>query len=138
MSQRIGIDEWAMAVALLTAERSEDPHLKVGAVALNSENRVIATAYNGLAPSKDVEQVWWLDREATSPYKLHAEQNLCSLFRRGEATWVYVSTCPCPSCMVLLIAHGVHGIDYHHEYDNDRVGSARQIANFYNVMLRQI
>ena len=39
-----------MTLAHAAALRSEDPYRKVGAAALDADNRVIGTAYNGLYP----------------------------------------------------------------------------------------
>ena len=50
---RLSIPEYAMALAEVASLRSEDPFRKVGAAALDADNRVIATAYNGLAPGFD-------------------------------------------------------------------------------------
>ena len=47
---RIALPEYAMALAHVASLRSEDPYRKVGAVAIDFSNRVIGTAYNGLAP----------------------------------------------------------------------------------------
>src|SRR5205085_2867143 len=47
---RLSIPEYAMALAHVASLRSEDPFRKVGAVAFDFDNRVIGTAYNGLAP----------------------------------------------------------------------------------------
>ena len=51
--KRLSIPEYAMALAEVASLRSEDPFRKVGAAALDWDNRVIATAYNGLAPGFD-------------------------------------------------------------------------------------
>jgi uncharacterized protein (DUF1501 family) len=41
---------------------------------------------------------------------LHAEVNLCSLFRRGEARIVATTTMPCTACMQTLCAYGIKEI----------------------------
>ena len=47
---RLPIPQYVMALAHVAALRSEDPYRKVGAAALDKDNRVIGTAYNGLFP----------------------------------------------------------------------------------------
>ena len=42
--ERLQIPEYAMALAHVAALRSEDPYRKVGAAALDFDNRVIGTA----------------------------------------------------------------------------------------------
>jgi dCMP deaminase len=61
---RLSIPQYAMALADVASLRSEDPYRKVGAAALDHENRVIGTAYNGLAPGFNPPQGFWDDRES--------------------------------------------------------------------------
>ena len=89
---RISIPRYAMALAHVASLRSEDPYRKVGAAALDHDNRVIATAYNGLAPGFNAPDGFWSDREGRQKFMLHAEINLCSLFKRGEAKIVATTT----------------------------------------------
>ena len=130
----------AAHVAKVMMERSEDPWTKVGAVALTTDNRIIATAYNGLLPAYDMTRLWEyhggkMDRDVRLPFMVHAEQNLCSLIKRGEAHWVVITTMPCPSCALLLAAHGIRKIVYLQPYERD--DGARRIAEFYNLELEQ-
>lgn len=126
----------AIEVALSMEGRSEDPWTKVGAVALTSDNRIIATAYNGLLPGIELCQVLSMrgkieERDFRLPFMVHAEQNLCSLIRRGEATWVVTTVCPCPSCLLLLACHGVKKIVYIRDYARDN--RTMEIAKFYSI-----
>ena len=99
-----------MALAQVASLRSEDPYRKVGAVALDWDNRVIGAAYNGLAPGFEAPEGFWADRDARQRFMLHAEINLCSLFRRGEAKLVASTTMPCTACMQTLCAYGIEQI----------------------------
>jgi dCMP deaminase len=130
---RLSIDEYALQLAEVAAKRSEDPYQQVGAVALSKENRIIATAYNGVAPKFQVLDGFWDNRDFRLLYMLHAEQNLCSLFTRGEVETVATTLCPCSTCMTLLIAHGVKRVIYREEYGRDN--KAHVIASFYKVDL---
>ena len=134
-SDRLSIPKYAMALAHVASLRSEDPYRKVGAAALDHDNRVIGTAYNGLAPGFDPPAGFWYDRAARQKFMLHAEVNLCSLFRRGEARIVATTTMPCTACMQTLCAYGIREIyyrDIYHESD------APEIAALYGVKLEQI
>ncbi len=134
-STRIAIPEYAMALAHVASLRSEDPYRKVGAVALDHANRVIGTAYNGLAPGFDAPAGFWDDREARRKFMLHAEVNLCSLFTRGAARLVACTTKPCTSCMQMLCAYGVGEIFFRDDYpDSD----ANEIAAMYGARLVQV
>ena len=101
--KRLPIPEYVMALAHVAALRSEDPYRKVGAAALDKDNRVIGTAYNGLFPGFSAPEGFWDSREERQKYMLHAEINLCSLFKRGEARVVACTTMPCTSCMQALL-----------------------------------
>ncbi len=124
-----------MALAHVASLRSEDPYRKVGAAALDGDNRVIGTAYNGLAPGFDPPPGFWDDREARQKFMLHAEVNLCSLFRRGEARIVATTTMPCTSCMQTLCAYGIEEIYYADVYCES---DADEIAELYGVRLARI
>jgi len=132
---RLSIPQYAMALAHVASLRSEDPYRKVGAAALDFDNRVIGTAYNGLAPGYNPPASFWDDREARQKFMLHAEVNLCSLFRRGEAKIVATTTMPCTACMQTLCAYGIREIYYREIY---QVSDAPEIAALYNVKLEQI
>lgn len=121
---RLDVDHYAMLLACAVRLRSEDPWLKVGAVALSPENRLIAAAYNGPRPGFVAKPGFWEDREKRRPYIIHAEVNLCSLFQRGEVKTVAVTTMPCSSCATTLIAHGVKRIVWGERYQRDSAGSS--------------
>ena len=134
-STRLPIPQYVMTLAHAAALRSEDPYRKVGAAALDADNRVIGTAYNGLYPGFKAQDTFWASREERQKYMLHAEINLCSLFRRGEAKVVACTTMPCTSCMQALCAHGVKTIYYCEPYDKSE---APAIASLYGVELIQV
>lgn len=124
-----------MALAEVASLRSEDPFRKVGAAALDWDNRVIGTAYNGLAPGFQAPEGFWDDREKRQRYMLHAEVNLCSLFKRGEARLVATTTMPCTACMQTLAAYGIEEIYYRDVYQESH---APEIASIYGIKLAQV
>ena len=132
---RLPIPQYVMALAHVAALRSEDPYRKVGAAALDKDNRVIGTAYNGLFPGFDAPEGFWASRDERQKYMLHAEINLCSLFKRGEARIVACTTMPCTSCMQALCAHGVRTIYYGEDY---AASQAPAIAAMYGVELIKV
>lgn len=134
-ASRLPIPQYAMALAHVASLRSEDPYRKVGAAALDFDNRVIGTAYNGLAPGYNPPPGFWDDRDARQKFMLHAEVNLCSLFRRGEAKIVATTTMPCTACMQTLCAYGIREVYYREIY---HVSDAPEIAALYNVKLEQV
>ena len=136
MSERLSWDEYAMRIAEVAALRSEDPFVKVGACALNAENKVIGVAYNGLAAGKTVEKEFWLNRNKRRPYILHAEANLLSLFKKNECATIACTLLPCSQCAAHIVAHGVKRVLYRDVYETDKQGS--EILKFYNVDLIQV
>lgn len=132
---RLSIPEYAMALAHVASLRSEDPFRKVGAVAIDFDNRVIGTAYNGLAPGYNASPDFWSDRDDRRKYMLHAEVNLCSLFTRGNVRLVACTTKPCTSCMQMLCAYGVKEVYYR---DNYIESEADLIAERYGIQLVQL
>ena len=132
---RISMPQYAMALAEVASLRSEDPFRKVGAVAIDHANRVIGTAYNGLAPGFNADATFWVDRDARQKFMLHAEVNLCSLFTRGSVRLVAVTTKPCTSCMQMLCAYGITEIYYRDDYPGSE---ADAIAAMYGVKLQAL
>lgn len=132
---RISIPRYAMALAQVASLRSEDPYRKVGAAALDHDNRVIATAYNGLAPGFNAPDDFWNDREGRQKFMLHAEINLCSLFKRGEAKIVATTTMPCTACMQTLCAYGIKEVYYQEVY---HASEAPEIAELYGIRLEKV
>lgn len=132
---RITIPQYAMALAHVASLRSEDPFRKVGAAALDFDNRVIGTAYNGLAPGFDALDGFWDDRDQRQKFMLHAEVNLCSLFKRGEVKLMASTTMPCTSCMQTLCAYGIKEIYYRDIYSQS---SAPEIAATYGIHFEQV
>ena len=132
---RISIPQYAMALAHVASLRSEDPFRKVGAVAFDFSNRVIGTAYNGLAPKFNASPEFWANRDDRRKYMIHAEVNLCSLFTRGNVRLVACTTKPCTSCMQMLCAYGVEEIYFREDYESSE---ADAIADLYSVKLVQL
>ncbi len=132
---RLSIPEYAMALAHVASLRSEDPFRKVGAVAFDFDNRVIGTAYNGLAPGFNPDHTFWLDRDTRRKYMLHAEVNLCSLFTRGNVRLIACTTEPCTSCTQMLCAYGVKEIYFRDPYPDSE---ASAICKLYGIKLEQL
>ena len=132
---RISFNDYAMALAEVASMRSEDPYRKVGAVAFDKSNRVIATSYNGLMAGYVAPEDFWDDRVSRQKYMLHAETNLCALFKRGDVYTVAVTTLPCTSCMQLLCAHDIKRIIYGEDYPGSYTFT---LAEQYNIELIQV
>lgn len=134
-------DEWALKLALLTAQRATCCRRQVGCVLLNSRGHVLATGYNGVAAGlphcNHVEHAILHDGlvsvaifpHACSGAKapsgtnldgcqaIHAEQNALLQCRDMYAIHTaYVTASPCMTCCKLLLNTSCQRIVYVEEY----------------------
>lgn len=129
-------DQWAMQLALLTAQRTTCLRRGVGCVLLNSRGHVLATGYNGVAAGlphcNEVDPTYHLNggyRHACAGARalsginldacqaIHAEQNALlqcqDVYRIHTA---YVTTSPCITCVKLLLNTSCERIVFVEEY----------------------
>jgi dCMP deaminase len=136
MKHRPSWEEYALNLARGASSRSEDPYSKVGACALDYNNRVLGVAYNGLVSKTTVSTSFWHDRDKRRPYMIHAEQNLLSLFKKGEAKILACTLLPCSDCARLICSWEIPLVVYLHDYQRDL--SALDIFKFYKTKLKKI
>jgi len=136
MKLRKSWEEYALQLAIVASNRSIDPYKKVGACGLDFENRVLGVAYNGLAPGKDVEVSFWVDRDERRKYMIHAEVNLLSHFKRGDCKILACTLLPCSACAAMIAAYGIKKVVYSEVYTRDT--NALDIFKFYNIVCDQI
>lgn len=111
-------DEYFMAVALLSAERSKDPSTQVGACIANSQNKIVGVGYNGFPIGcSDDELPWSRQGDFLStkyPYVCHAELNavLNSISTDLIGCRIYVGLFPCNECTKVIIQSGIEEIIY--------------------------
>ena len=129
-------EQHALALAIEASKRSEDPYIKVGACALDYNNRVLGVSYNGLASGKNTTTNFWKDRDKRRLYMIHAEQNLLSLFKRGEARLLACTLLPCSDCARLIGCWNIPTVCYIDDYKRDL--GAIDIFKFYGIRLKKI
>ena len=141
---RLSRDEWALKLALLTAQRTTCCRRAVGCVLLNARGHVLSTGYNGVAaglPHCNHEEetgyagghfdhlVHVIHPHACSGAKapsgtnldgcqaIHAEQNALLQCRDMYAIHTaYVTASPCMTCCKLLLNTSCQRIVYVEEY----------------------
>ena len=128
---RVPWEKYALDLAKTASQRSEDPHMKVGACALNEHNMVLALGYYGLAPRKEVDDSFWEDRNRRRPYMIHAEANCLSLVKRGEVKLLAVTLLPCSSCATLIASYDIPKVVYGQIYERDM--KSLEIFDFYDI-----
>lgn len=115
-------DEYFLGIAAAVAARADCRRRRVGAV-LVSDNRIVATGYNGAPPGgpsclagqcprglqENVEPGSSYDTGPGACVALHAEQN-CLLYAdrsRAEAATIYITDAPCDGCRRMIAGSGV-------------------------------
>jgi dCMP deaminase len=135
---RLSWDEYGCFLALVSKSRSIDPFTRVGGAALNEENRVLGTAYNGLKPGAEMPE--WMKLEENRPQKselfLHCESNLCSLLTRNQCKTIYLTLSPCIKCCQQLAALNVKRIVYLKEYD--KCSKFKEFCDFHSIQYEQL
>lgn len=105
-------DSRFMSLAFAIAAWSKDPSSCIGAVAISSDHRVLATGYNGFPVGIDDSEERYSDRETKLKYIVHAEMNMiynaCNHGVSLAESTVYVWGLPiCNECAKGVIQTGV-------------------------------
>lgn len=99
-------DKRFMDMAFLVASWSKDPSTKVGAVIVDTNNRVVSLGYNG--PPRGVEDDATIDRDTKLRRTIHAEKNAILFARGGTAgCTLYVTHHPCGPCAAVIAQVGI-------------------------------
>lgn len=140
-------DEYFMAVALLSAQRSKDPSTQVGACVANSQNKIVGVGYNGFPWGCSDDELPWSREgdflQTKYPYVCHAELNavLNSISRDLRGCRIYVGLFPCNECTKVIIQSGIEEIIYlsdkYAETDAVRA-SKRMLDTSPNIRYRQL
>jgi dCMP deaminase len=131
---RLSRDEWALKLALITAQRTTCCRRAVGCVLLNARGHVLSTGYNGVAaglPHCNEHDPWHpigFPHECSGAHSpsgtnldscqaIHAEQNALLQCRDMYAIdTAYVTASPCMTCCKLLLNTSCRRIVYVDEY----------------------
>ena len=130
-------DEYFMAVALLSAQRSKDPNTQVGACIVNEQNRIVGVGYNGLPRGcSDDDMPWSRDGnflESKYAYVCHAELNavLNAISTDLRQCRIYVTLFPCNECVKVIMQSGIGEIVYLSDKyrDSDAVKAAKNMLD---------
>lgn len=105
-----------MNISLSISKRSPDPKKQVGAVIVDSSNRIISTGYNGL-PKGISEDINWSDRNSIRELILHAENNAILYIKSKESNLkLYTTLSPCKDCIKLIKTAGINTVYYIEKY----------------------
>lgn len=140
-------DEYFMAIALLSAERSKDPNTQVGACVANEQNKIVGVGYNGFPLGCSDDELPWSrtgDYLSTKyPYVCHAELNavLNAISTDLRNCRIYVGLFPCNECTKVIIQAGIKEIIYLSDKykDTDQVkASKRMLDTAAHITYRQL
>ena len=93
-----------MGLATVIAARSEDPHQKVGCIAVRSDLSVVGIGYNGVPSGLEID---WSGRDERRPLVIHAEANALRYAKPDEVMCLYVTLPPCPACLTLIASYRI-------------------------------
>jgi len=128
-SDYLSWDDYFMAVAFLSAQRSKDPNTQVGCCIVNKEKKIVGIGYNGLPwGCSDDEFPWSRKSESNNPldtkypFVCHAELN--AILNKNEGKLkdcrMYVALFPCNECAKLIIQSGISEVVFYGDkYHND-------------------
>lgn len=145
MRKVLSWDEYFMALAHLSAVRSKDPSTQVGAVIVDSNNRVVGLGYNEFPRGCDDRKFPW-EREGEFldtkyAYVVHAELNaILNANKLIENCRLYVSLFPCNECSKAIIQSGIKEIIYESDKykDLDQFKASKKMLEAAGVKLRQL
>lgn len=134
-SDYISWDDYFMAVAFLSAQRSKDPTTQVGTCIVNEEKKIVGVGYNGFPIGCSDDDLPWGREGATLadtkyPYSCHSELNAImnsnSLNLKGCT--LYTAYFPCNECAKLIIQSGIRHVKYLRMYDKGVQTAQRMFA----------
>lgn len=113
-----------MLLAETASLRSKDPNTQVGAIIVDSSNRVIGTGYNGFKPGAEETPKLW-ERPEKYKHVVHAEKNALK-FSGGntEGGAVYCTLMPCIDCAQYVVEKKIKSVyfrDYREEFSGSLV-----------------
>lgn len=116
---RLNWNSYFMAIAQLSALRSNDPSSKIGACIVNSDNQILGIGYNGFPRGVSEKSFSW-NREGEwidtkYPFVCHAELNAISNTSNKfdlKGSTIYTSLFPCNECAKMIIQFGIKHVVY--------------------------
>lgn len=114
-------DDYFMAIAFLSAERSKDPNRQVGACLVSQDGIILGIGYNGFPRGCSDDKLPWSKKskngdplETKYPYVCHAEVNCILNTNHASAAGqkLYVTMFPCNECAKVIIQSGVSEVIY--------------------------
>jgi len=127
-------DDYFMAVAFLSAQRSKDPNKQVGACIVGVDHIILGIGYNGFPRGCPDGKLPWakVSTDGSSlgtkyPYVVHAEANSilnAKITSSLAGASIYVTMFPCNECAKLIIQAGIREVVYYEDKQKSKPGTA--------------
>ncbi|KFK34162.1 hypothetical protein AALP_AA5G108500 [Arabis alpina] len=143
-------DDYFMAIAFLSAERSKDPNRQVGACLVSQNGVILGIGYNGFPRGCSDDSLPWAKKSKTGdpletkyPYVCHAEVNAILNTNHASAAGqkLYVTMFPCNECAKIIIQSGVTEVIYFVEKrlkDSDiAYAASHKLLSMANIKVRK-
>jgi len=128
------IDKWDkrfLMMAQLIGTWSKDPSTKVGAVIVDTNQRIVATGYNGFPRGVIDDEESLGDRNVKYPLTIHAEANAILFANVNLTGFTIYSTHPtCAGCAAMVAQTGISRVVWIHPEPQfiDRWKESTQLA----------
>tara|TARA_Y100000593_G_C4110662_1_gene237773 strand:- start:137 stop:553 length:417 start_codon:yes stop_codon:yes gene_type:complete len=132
-NKRMSWEKYALELAKVASQRSEDPHLKVGCCILRHDKSVAALGYNGAPPNIEIK---WDNRDERRQRVVHAEVNALRYVKPHECSLLACTHLPCNDCLKSVAAYGIGNIVFEEIYQKDY--SSLEICKELGINLQSI
>lgn len=130
--ERLSWPQTAINLARSVAEdRSEDPYLQVGAVAVKY-NKSISVGYNGAPSGVNID---WSNRDQRRAKVVHAEVNVLNFCEPGEVEFLAVTHLPCPECLKTIAIKKIKTVYFEDFAENYPSQNTFDLAKEYKIGL---
>jgi dCMP deaminase len=109
-------EKYAYNLAVVAAQKSKDPWVKVGTCLLRNDNSVASLGYNGFPAGMEED---WDDRDERRKYVVHSEINALRYVKPNECYLAATTLLPCNDCLKSLASYGIKKIVYGEVYQLD-------------------
>jgi dCMP deaminase len=138
-------EQYFMAVALLSAQRSKDPNTQVGACIADPRRRIVGVGYAGFPRGCSDDELPWTREgaplETKYPFVCHAELNaiLNRISTDLTGCTIYTTLYPCNECAKAIIQSGIGEVVFLSDKyrDSDANEAARTMFRLAGVVTRK-
>ena len=138
-------EQYFMAVALLSAQRSKDPSTQVGACIVDPRRRIVGVGYAGFPAGCSDDELPWAREgaalETKYPFVCHAELN--AILNRNSTDLggctIYTTLFPCNECAKAIIQSGITEVVFLSDKyrESDAAEAARTLFRLAGVATRR-